>query len=364
MKKYFALYSRTYSIDYRWIALPDNKVCPEEILTVFKNKAENLLQDGVYYDEKDNPAWLYIKEQEYVLWGFATLNQELSGYCWDNSKTRIRCFCGFIAIPEESDNALESLPYSTEAFMPIFKEVMGKTWDGKKTVISNVIFVANEYDDKSINRASINNINRDNHICRFFPYTPDKEKLIGACLASSDNISIAVNVKKESQVYNAKPLSLLNAVMQDPEYIKTDKIIQSKCSICNKWFDKIVDGKCDDCRKKEPELSNRKEKDWQITPNISKEVGKSESNTDEGTDIECNKKYNRKVYVKYCFYFFCCLLACIPFMHKCRHHHSYTVQSLINVNSEESERESDIHVQQVLLKDAINDTCEDKSQTD
>ena len=263
MKKYLALYSRTGSVDYRWIAAPDKIVCPEDILMVLKNKAENLLQDGVYYDDNDDPIWLLIKEQEYILWGFATLNQKLSKrYCFDNSKTRIRCFCGFIAIPEESENnMIDSLPYSTDAFVPIFEDVMSKMWDGLNSTIRNVLFVINDADFGSIKRSPTERVNLDNHICRFFPDALDKEKLVGECLSSRENISIAINVKMESQVYNEKPLSLLNAVMHSSDYIQNDQIIKSKCSICNKWFDSLVDGKCEECIQRETEESRNGNRD-------------------------------------------------------------------------------------------------------
>jgi len=272
MNTYSFIYSRTFYKDYRLLTPLGDKACPKSICWSFEQKVRGLLRDGVSRNLTNEPTWLLVKEQDYLLWGFAMSNRQISEeFSSDESGTLVRCFCGVIY---DNASAIKALPYSMVQFKPMFTQVMETLWKSFKESITNVKADIKSQPSDIVSGLWTNTLNIDSKLCRLFP-DDKKERLIGECLAYDGKISIAINVISQAQVVD-RECSLMNAVMRNgvmntqdvaiasvlhPHDDETSDVVKEaegnkkgikftcqKCGCTVDWID--AKGRCVECVKK------------------------------------------------------------------------------------------------------------------
>lgn len=295
--------SRTYYREYDYRLLTPLSKISKITHQYFEKCVRNILSDSSKNEtEWDEPTWLLIKQDKCILWGVACNNRIFSKDCSEEEVGRrgVRCFCGVVYV-EADVNSLK-LPYSVQAFQPIFDCTIGALWKERISEKQDVIVSLGETNEYIESAVWKNELNVSSHICRLLPSSSDTKALLSACLTASTDISIAVNVMTQEQVYDKKTfIALLNAVMRHGNST-IDIPIKQKCKKCGTWVDDLNDGLCDDCRKRE-DSAQSEELIQDATPDVlytCVRCGKQTDWTNEkGLCIECIERQKRRQQIRY-----------------------------------------------------------------
>lgn len=304
-KTYAFVRSRTFYREYDYRLLTPITQIPTSIHQYFERCVRNLLSDSSQNEnEWDKPTWLLVKYDIYVLWGVAINNKEFSIECYQEevASRPVRCFCGVVYANYDIDAI--KLPYSVQAFKPVFDSVIGKYWKERVAEIPDVIISlgdAKEYIEPSAGR---DDLNENPQKCRLLPASVNAKDLLSACLASHADTSIAVGAVEIDQVYNEKSnIALLNAVMRYGTST-IDVPLKQKCKKCGALVDKLVDGLCDECQKQrklaeKEEIERIKKQEERILYTCVKCGNQKDWVNDKGICIDCEEKQYRKKITNY-----------------------------------------------------------------
>jgi len=286
MKAYTYLYSRSYYInvsnDYSFLTLIDE--LPADVKRSFNSKVRLLMSDKVSYEFYLTPTWLLVKEQNCLLWGMAVANCQLTekDFCNDQLGRNLVCFCGVVFC--NIDDSVR-LPFSVNAFTSAFESFMSEHFrDYVQTTMRNVAFPFDGSLESIVCMPDSRMLNTDKSVCRIFPYSTDRKRLVAESLSTSADISLVIDAAPELQLYNDSCVFVQNAIIRNYEkaenivvkkkeehkekpkerprvsdsndYDKDDKEIQHKeeeckCRICGKQTEHVnEDGVCLDCEEK------------------------------------------------------------------------------------------------------------------
>lgn len=311
--------SRTYYREYDYRLLTPITKISKTAHQYFEKCVRNILSDSSQNEtEWNEPTWLLIKQDNCILWGVACNNSTFSKECCQEEVGRrsVRCFCGVVYVDADA-NSLK-LPYNVQAFQSVFDSTIGYLWKERVSEKPDVIVSlgkANEYIESARWK---NELNVNPQICRLLPTCLDTKELLSACLTVSTDISIAVNVMTQEQVYDKKTfIALLNAVMRHGRST-IDLPIKQKCKKCETWSDELIDGLCNDCRERES-TAEHKAPDYEDSPEVLYVCVKCGKQTEwvneKGLCADCANKQYRKQLIRYIVIglfvlFFICIKMC------------------------------------------------------
>lgn len=297
--------SRTYYREYDYRLLTPITKISKTAHQYFEKCVRNILSDSSKNEtEWDEPTWLFIKQDKYILWGLACNNRIFSTECCQEEVGRrgVRCFCGVVYVDADA-NSLK-LPYCVQAFQSIFDSTIGYLWEKRVSEMPDVIVSLGEASEYIESAGWKNELNVNPRICRMLPPSSDTKELLSACLTVSTDISIAVNVMTQEQVYDKKTfIALLNAVMRQG-MSTIDLPIKQKCKKCGTWVDELTDGLCNDCREREgiPEHKAPGHEEYQEVLYICEKCGKqTEWVNDKGLCVDCAEKQYKNRIIRYIF---------------------------------------------------------------
>ena len=251
MKSYAILYSATSALDYRFIAWPDESFVPKFVCSEFKKNIKGLLSNETPINI---PKWIFVKKYiddvPYALWGTACQNAVFSeDYINDKKSRSIQCFIGIVV--EFPDERLK-LPFDTQAFSPLFREIMNKVWESRDATSIHLPVLLQDFASiKFVHRKEGNVLNYDSSNCRLFPSTyPYVENLFAEALAAQKEISIAAGIVSRDEVTLPEYSPLLNAILTKGFDEIKDIPVLRYCSKCRKPYYSLKDGLCNECIKK------------------------------------------------------------------------------------------------------------------
>ena len=303
-KTYAFVRSRTYYREYDYRLLTPITKIPTLVHRHFEKCVRNILSDSTKNEaEWDEPTWLFIKQDKYVLWGVACNNKIFSEDCYQEELANrpVRCFCGVVYV-DIGEQSLK-LPYNIQAFQPVFDCTIGQLWKERVAEMPDVPVSLGDAYEYITPAGWKEELNINPRICRLFPSLSNAKELLSACLSSSEDISMAIDVVDKDQVYDKKSsTAILNVVMRHG-MSKIDLPIKQKCKMCGAWVDELVDGLCDDCRRKES-VPKVEDTNVHIPPkkNIYTcvECGKqTEWINKKGLCFDCEEKRYRKKLIRY-----------------------------------------------------------------
>ena len=233
MKSYAILYSATSALDYRFIAWPDEGFVPKSVCSEFKK---------------------HIKG---VLWGTACQNAVFSeDYINDKKSRSIQCFIGIVV--EFPDERLK-LPFDTQAFSPLFKEIMNKVWESRDAASIHLPVLLQDFASiKFVHRKEGNALNYDSSNCKLFPSTyPYVENLFAEALSAQKEISFAAGIVSRDEVTSPEYSPLLNAILTKGFDVIKDIPVLRYCSKCRKPYYSLKDGLCNECIKEINKLERK-----------------------------------------------------------------------------------------------------------
>lgn len=297
--------SRTYYREYDYRLLTPITKISKTAHQYFEKCVRNILSDSSQNEtEWNEPTWLLIKQDNCILWGVACNNSTFSKECCQEEVGRrgVRCFCGVVYVDADA-NSLK-LPYNVQAFQSVFDSTIGYLWKERVSEKPDVIVSlgkANEYIESA---GWKNELNVNPQICRLLPTSLDTKELLSACLTVSTDISIAVNVMTQEQVYDKKTfVALLNAVMRHGRST-IDLPIKQKCKKCGTWVDELVDGLCNECQKQrklaeKEEIERIEKQEERILYTCVKCGNQKDWVNNKGLCIDCEEKQYRKKITNY-----------------------------------------------------------------
>ena len=254
MKSFAILYSATTALDYRFIARPDEGYVPKSISQEFEKNIKGLLSNETPIII---PKWIFVKKYiddvPYALWGTACQNAVFSeDYVNDKKGRPIQCFIGFVV--EFPDERLK-LPFDTQAFSSLLKEIMSKVWESRDATPLHLPIQIQDFNSTIFVRQSEGNaLNYDPSQCRLFPSTyPYIEELFAEAMSAKNEISIAMGIVNRDEVTSPEYCPLFNAILTKASFEIKDTPVLRYCRRCKKPSYSLKDGLCDDCIKTKKE---------------------------------------------------------------------------------------------------------------
>lgn len=145
-KAHLIVYTRNSEIDYRMVVTPGEDFCPPETRKYFRKLIRGSIDVETFDDPLTQPRWLYVRKDDMVLFGVATMLKELDAECYTDVKDRpVRGFYG-IAI-DASEGEVE-IPYNLNFFKDINAKYIQPFWNAGKDefIRKDVVIDLAEYD--------------------------------------------------------------------------------------------------------------------------------------------------------------------------------------------------------------------------
>ena len=292
------IYTRSKRIDYRVVTSQILDSLPSSIVNISKKIARTSIDADDR--ELEEPTWVLVKNDCYLLWGVAVVNNVLGEVCRDKENRLVRGFFGFI-----SDNQIESLPYGISYFKELYNTYVTPIWDSyDQNEQITCLPPPMKSDDFIIPSLLLNNeINVACDLCRIFPYCSKDKGLIEAVFASMGNCSIATNVhsKKQYIEFGEDKLSFMNVVMSNGSDVK------------NKEDIKIIVNSASHINIQEQFIEENTVQEDAFCSNCGKLLLKNDT-----LCPECKSKQQNKKYLKFGLYLFIVLICLMLIMKGCK----------------------------------------------
>lgn len=290
-KTYLYCYTRTKYIDYRHVFGLSYTLCPEDVQDVFTQRIRAILNNT---DDSNlsTPVYIFFREGNYILYGVACLNRELSTeYCNERTNGRVRGFIGIVV--DTSYEHISSVPLSLDFYEELYKQHIAPIWESYTFQYENDRMVNTDLLPISKNIVASRqtpNINTDSKQCRLFSNAWDGEILMSEALGLASNISIALNLDNEQQATMPDYYPLMNAQMKYSINESFEDVnVKFRCRQCGTLVDKLCnENMCHKC------WNEKNTPDSEL--NILKE---DETETHTPNDESCYNSKERNIQPKY-----------------------------------------------------------------
>lgn len=240
MKAYPFIISRTLEQDYRTLTNFSVDVCDVDFLKTLKYRAE-CLKECYKENAPSKPQWLFMKERNYLAYGFAGLNQWINDrYCKDRDKRPLRCFVGIII----KDYLGGSIPFGESVLSIAFQKIMDCLFFIRKQALLDFEIDLQEFTEKAHPSFFDNQLNTNLEICRISKNT-NSRLLVDAALAYNGDISFFFDIQNNAAFIDKGMLPMNILTLYDIEEYSTPSGLNYPTKqevVCNvKWNDGNVE---------------------------------------------------------------------------------------------------------------------------
>lgn len=145
-KTQLIIYTRNSEIDYRMVVTPGEDFCSPETRKYFRKLIRGSIDVETFDDPLTQPRWLYVRKDNMVLFGVATMLKDLDTDCYIDVKNRpVR---GFYGIAIDASNGEVQLPFDLNFFKDINAKYIQPLWNAGKDefIRKDVVIDLEEYD--------------------------------------------------------------------------------------------------------------------------------------------------------------------------------------------------------------------------